>query len=119
MKIFGLLSLASLQSILLAMGQITLKIGLSRMEPFGWNAKFWQSVFINWQFAVSGICFGIGSILWMYIIKKYPLSMAYPMISLSYVFGIFAAIFIFHENVELRTWLGVVLIIVGCFLIAK
>ncbi len=119
MNAFGLLSLGSLQSTLLAIGQVMLKIGLSRMEPFGWNLKFFHSVFVNWQFAVSGICFGTGSLLWMYIIKKYPLSMAYPMISLSYIFGMFAAIFVFHENVELKKWIGVVLIVTGCYLIAK
>jgi len=45
--------------------------------------------------------------------------MAYPMISLSYIFGMFAAIFIFHEQVPLIRWLGVLLIIAGCVLIAK
>lgn len=119
MNVFSLLSLVTIQSILLASGQVLLKLGLANMEQFGWNTRFWYSVFVNWQFAVSGICFGSGSLLWMYILKKYPLSVAYPMISLSYVFGMVASIIIFHEVVELRKWLGVVLIVIGCCLIAK
>ena len=71
------------------------------------------------QFAASGVSFGLGSLLWMYIVKKYPLSMAYPMISLSYVFGLIAAIVFFHEAVDFRKWIGVALIIGGCCLIAK
>ena len=53
------------------------------------------------------------------IAKKYPFSMAYPLASMSYVFGMLAAIFIFHEDVPLTRWLGVVLIMGGCYFIAK
>ena len=45
--------------------------------------------------------------------------MAYPLASMSYVFGMLAAIFIFHEEVPLTRWLGVVLIMGGCYFIAK
>lgn len=114
-----LIFLAIIQSILLTAGQVFLKFGLARMAPFGWNWQFWQSALFNWQFALSGICFGSGSILWMYIIKHYPFSMAYPMVSLSYVFGMISAILFFNESVDLIKWIGVFLIISGCCLIAK
>ena len=54
----SLLSLALIQSFLLAMGQVMLKFGLLRMEPFGWNLSFWRSALVNWQFALCGLCFG-------------------------------------------------------------
>lgn len=114
-----LLTLAILQSALLAMGQVMLKLGLGRMAPFGWNKTFWSSLLTNWQFATSGICFAAGSLLWMYIIKRFPLSMAYPMISLSYVFGLIAASIVFHEHVGLMKWTGVAFIMLGCVLVAK
>lgn len=114
-----LLILAIIQSMLLSGGQVLLKFGLTRMSPFGWTWVFWKSALLNWQFASSGLCFGFGSILWMFIIKNYPLSTTYPMISLSYVFGMLAAIFFFHESVDLVKWIGVFLIITGCCLIAK
>lgn len=111
--------LAVIQSALLAGGQVFLKFALARMETFGWNRAFWLSVFTNWQFAMCGLCFASCSILWMYIVKHYPLSVAYPMISLSYVFGMIAAIIFFHETVALYKWVGVALIISGCCLIAS
>lgn len=119
MKVLNLIVLTILQSALLALGQVMLKLGLARITSFGWNKTFWSSVFINWQFAVSGLCFGTGSLLWMYIVKRFPLSMAYPMISLSYVFGLIAASIVFHEYVGPMKWLGVGLIIAGCMLVAK
>lgn len=114
-----LIILAFIQSILLSGGQVLLKFGLEKMIPVGWSWPFWKSVLLNWQFASSGLCYGLGSLLWMYIIKNYPLSTAYPMISLSYVFGMFAAILFFNENVDLIKWIGVFLIIIGCCIIAK
>jgi drug/metabolite transporter (DMT)-like permease len=45
--------------------------------------------------------------------------MAYPLVSLSYVFGMIAAIVFFHETVDIVKWLGVLLIMAGCYLIAR
>ena len=36
-----------------------------------------------------------------------------------YVFGMLAAIYIFHEQVSTVRWLGILLIMAGCYLIAK
>lgn len=107
------------QSLLLAGGQVFLKFALGNMTPFGMTWAFWKSLFVNWQFAACGAFFGLSSVLWMYIVKTFPLSVAYPMISLSYVFGMLAAIIFFHEEVSQTKWAGVVLIICGCCLIAK
>ena len=59
--------------------------------------------------------------LWclMYIIKNFPFSMAYPMVSLSYVMGMLAAMAFFHEQIPMVRWIGVFLILSGCVLIAK
>ena len=73
----------------------------------------------NWQFAASGLLFALASLLWMYIVKVFPFSSAYPMISLIYVLGLLAAILIFHEEVSVVKWFGVCFIVLGCMLIAK
>lgn len=111
--------LAVVQSTLLAIGQVFLKFALQKMHPFGWTKDFWWHLLINWQFACSGVLFGASSVLWMYIVKHYPLSVAYPMISLSYVLGMLAAIAFFHESVSAVKWMGIGFIMIGCCLIAK
>ena len=110
---------AILQSILLTGAQVFLKFALNRMPSFAWTREFWFSMLSNWQFAVCGLLFGSASLLWMYIVKVFPFSSAYPMVSLSYVFGMCAAILFFHEEVSLIKWLGVMFIVLGCMLIAK
>ena len=114
-----LLTLAIVQSLLLAGGQVFLKLALARMEPFGWNWQFWGTLFVNWQFALCGLLYGAGTVLGFYIIKHFPFSMAYPMVSLSYVFGMIAAMLVFHEEVSVTKWAGVLLIMAGCYFIAK
>ena len=81
---------AVLQSLLLVGGQVFLKFAMMRMLPFAWTRTFWVSLLTNWHFAACGLFFGAASLLWMYIVKVFPFSMAYPMVSLSYVFGMFA-----------------------------
>jgi undecaprenyl phosphate-alpha-L-ara4N flippase subunit ArnE len=100
-------------------GQVFLKFAMMRMLPFAWTRTFWVSLLTNWHFAACGLFFGAASLLWMYIVKVFPFSMAYPMVSLSYVFGMFAAILFFHEEVSLMKWVGVACIMLGCVLIAK
>lgn len=114
-----ILILATCQSALLAGGQVFLKSALARMRPFGWTWGFWSSVLLNWQFAACGLLFLAASLLWMFMLKHYPLSIAYPLGSLSYVFGMVAAIVCFHEDVSLTRWIGVGFIMTGCCLIAR
>jgi len=108
-----------LQCLLLSGGQVFMKFGLNKAGNFSWTWDYFQKLFINWQFICCGICYGLGSVLWMYIINKFPFSIAYPMVSISYVMGMIAAIIFFHEEVPLVRWIGVFLIISGCALIAK
>ena len=110
---------AILQSILLTAGQVFLKLAMTRMPVFGWTREFWLKLLSNWHFAASGLFFASASLLWMYIVKHFEFSTAYPMVSLSYVFGMLAAILFFHEQVPWERWVGVFLILTGCVFIAK
>lgn len=110
---------AILQSLLLTGGQVFLKLAMMRMPAFGWTREFWGNMLVNWQFAMSGLLFGAASLLWMYIVKIFPFSTAYPMVSLSYVMGMIAAIMVFHEDVSVTKWIGVALIVSGCMLVVE
>jgi drug/metabolite transporter (DMT)-like permease len=114
-----LIPLALIQSLLLVAGQVFLKLALARMPQASFSFAFVKALFCDVQFALAGICFGAGTVLWFYILKHYPLSSAYPLLSLSYVFGMIASIVVFHESVDSTKWIGTLLIMFGCYLIAK
>lgn len=114
-----ILSLAAVQSACLVLGQVFLKYAMARMQPFGWTWAFWGSLLANWQFALCGLFFLCGSLLWIYMLKTWPFSVIYPLSSLSYVFGMAAAVLFFHESVPAARWAGVALIMAGCCLVVK
>lgn len=114
-----LFALAIVQSLLLCSGQVFLKFALGKMGAFAWKWSFFLSQLTNWWWLACGACYGAGAVLWMYILKNFPFSRAYPLISLSYVFGMLAAWLIFHETVPVTRWVGVLLIMAGCFFVAQ
>ena len=63
--------------------------------------------------ALSVTLLGCAMLLWLLVLQRIPVSVAYPMLSLNFIFITLAARFIWHETVSLRHWLGVLLIIVG------
>ncbi|MDR1865457.1 MAG: EamA family transporter [Bacteroidales bacterium] len=110
---------STVQSLFLALTQVFLKFGLERMSPFGFNWRFFKSALFNLPFAASGICVAAASLIWFYIVKHFELSVAYPMISISYVFGMLASVFIFHEQVSVLRWIGVGFIMTGVVFLTK
>lgn len=114
-----LLLLSTVQCLMLAFGQLTLKLALARMTPFGWTRAFWFDLLTNWWFLACGLLFGGASLLWMYILKHFPLSVAYPLASLSYVIALVLAATVLHEAVSWNRWLGVALIMAGCIFVAR
>ena len=96
-----------------------LKLGLAVSGPFSWTWKFFRAQLTNWWYLACGLSFGVATVLWLYILKHYPFSIAYPLSCLSYVFGMLAAILIFHEQVSWMQWLGVFLVMTGVILIAR
>lgn len=56
---------------------------------------------------------GGGMALWLVVLQRLPVSIAYPMLSLNFVWVTLAAKFIWKEPVSRRHWLGVSLIIIG------
>ncbi|MBE5812299.1 MAG: hypothetical protein E7314_01415 [Clostridiales bacterium] len=100
--------------IFLAIGQVLWKFGMNKMS--GFNVI---SIVLN-PYIISGVAlYGVATLLWLYVLSKEELSLVYPLQSVTYVLGTLFAIFIFHENVSIVRWLGVVTIIIGASLVAN
>lgn len=63
-------------------------------------------------------CFFISSVLWIIALRTIPLSIAYPMVALSYIIIFAGSYFLFGEAVTWRHWTGAALIVMGILLIA-
>lgn len=115
-----LVLLSILQSALLCGGQVMLKLAVLSMDKTQSKWDFFvHSLFLNWQLACCGVLFTGAGLLWMYILRHFPLSNAYPLTALSFVFGMLAAMWVFHESINYWQWAGIALILVGCYFLTK
>lgn len=60
---------------------------------------------------------GSGMVLWLLVLQQVPVGIAYPMLSLNFVWVTLAARFIWREPLTWRHWAGVGLIIIGIVLL--
>ncbi len=106
-----------LNIVLLVSGQILWKIGVEDISQ--WNIGVIK-ILIGSPYIIGGCFLYVFAVIsWLYIISKLPFSVAYPCQSLSYVLGVFIAYFLFKENIQFTQWLGVIVVILGVYLIVK
>jgi drug/metabolite transporter (DMT)-like permease len=101
------------------LSQVFLKLAVNHFGPFQYTFVYLKSVITNIYLLFSGVFVVVTMSLWIFILKHYPFSLAYPLGSISYIFGLIAAILIFHESVSPYRWLGVCIIIVGIYFVTK
>ena len=115
---WALIGITLLQCLLLSTGQVLLKRALLQNEG-EFSFMYGTRLFANGWFIGHMAMYVVASVLWWFIVKRYPLSVVYPLASFSYVFGVLAAVFVFHEQVSMLRWIGLALVVIGCCLIAK
>lgn len=69
-------------------------------------------------YVLSGLAmYGAATVLWLFILSRVPLSLAYPIQSLAYVIAVVGAYYIFHEPLSAAKIAGCILILAGVTLI--
>ncbi|MFQ6092881.1 MAG: EamA family transporter [bacterium] len=110
-------------NLLLVSGQLMWKCGLKRMGGFFITSDFSLSKMgslVSSPYILGGLfLFGVATLVWLEVLSRVELSLAYPLMSISYVLGVMAAILFFHEHVSVVRWLGVGVVCLGIFLISK
>lgn len=109
--------LSIIQAILLSLGQLSLKVAMSHMPKMEMSWAAVCGVLTNWWLMASGALLAAAGVMWMYILKHYPFSQAYPLSAMAFVFGMIASVLLLGETVSPKAWIGVLLIMAGCWLI--
>ena len=128
---FRLMDRFNLQALLLAAvcillglgGQTLLKLaivragGISILEigVVGLIRKFIEVPYIVVGFGL----YGVSSILWLQVLSKLDISVAFPLVSLTYVATLILGRFLFNEPVNLCRIVGVLLICSGVFFVIQ
>ncbi len=62
---------------------------------------------------------GFGLLVWLLVLQRLEVGIAYPMLSLNFVLITLVARYLFKESIDTRHWLGVALIIAGVVLLGR
>jgi len=109
-------------SILLAVaGQLFMKRGMVAFGTFPVSQLLYKIIpmFFSPLVFIGLIFFGLSSIFWLVVLSRLELSLVYPMVSVAYVLVTFASWLFFNENVNLVRCSGILVIILGVFLISR
>ena len=117
------LTLATVSVSFNAMAQIALRKAMVAVGTQGTMAgelmAFVVSVLLNVWFVAGMGCYALSIGLWLIVLSKLEVSLAYPLLSIGYIITAVVGFFFLNENVGLLRVCGIALISVGLVLISK
>lgn len=61
----------------------------------------------------------LGMVVWLLVLQRLPVSLAYPMLSINFILVALAARFVWQERMTRWQWMGTVLIVAGVAIIGS
>jgi drug/metabolite transporter (DMT)-like permease len=106
-----------------ALAQLLLKSGTNSLGVLFPDGVPYTKEFIRISFEpyiVAGLfCYVLSVALWIAALSKAPVSVAYPMLSIGYIVNAIAAHYLLGENLTIQKLIGIVVIVVGVYFVAK
>ncbi|MEA2517758.1 MAG: hypothetical protein QOG16_1596 [Actinomycetota bacterium] len=99
-------------------GQITLKSAMEKVGRIG-TAEVSAPIATIKKVAAEPLLwvglflFGVSAVFWLVVLSHVPLSVAYPVVGLSYVLIVGLSRLVLHESVPTMRWLGVLVVAIG------
>jgi len=100
-----------------SIGQFGLKLGASRLKMNHGLMQALLSLALNINILLSLLCFGASMIMWVFVLRKLELSVAYPMVSIGYIVTMALAFIFLNEPLRLNKIIGTMFIITGVIVI--
>ena len=103
--------------------QLLLKAGTNAVGHFAFSSE--NLLPVTWQLAtqphiLGGVfAYGLSMVLWIMALSRVEVSLAYPMVSIGYVLTALAAWHLLGEHVSLMRLLGIGVIMLGVFIVAR
>lgn len=93
---------------LLPLGFLTLGQGAAKAGAMSGQGEW---------YLVSYTALILRGLVWIVVLRRFPLSLAYPMMSLGYLSVLILSVLVFSEPVPRGAWIGIPLILLGVGLI--
>lgn len=107
-----------------SIGGILMKIGARQLghveiHSFGQLFDFLLRLFTNVPSLGGVFLYFLSAVTWSYLLTKLDISLVQPILALTYVLTPILAIFILGDHIPSLRWLGILVIILGVFIVAR
>jgi multidrug transporter EmrE-like cation transporter len=106
-----------------AAAQLLLKAGSRAVAGMAFNlhnaAALIERMALNPPILAGLTCYAVSVVVWVMALSRVDVSVAYPMLSIGYVVNALAAWLLFAEQLSATRIIGMGVIIVGCWLVAR
>ena len=118
-----ILLLALVSVLFLVGGQTSLKYGLVKTGGLsGESVRLlgtWISVLTEPYVVMGFALYGAASLMWLRVLSEMELSLAYPLVSLSYAFSLVIGRWLFQDQLSVARIVGVAIIILGAYVVSR
>lgn len=104
--------LLTINILLMSIGQLLFKQAANFFNNNG-NLSFLSKYLTNPWFYGAVFSFGISTFVWVKILTQMKLSIAYPILSISYILTTIGAMLLFNEKLSLMNFFGILFIMIG------
>jgi multidrug transporter EmrE-like cation transporter len=105
------------------LGQLALKHGMNQVGKLSVELSLFipqmMKSFMNPFVFVGFVLYFFSALVWLMVLSRFPLSYAYPMLSVSYVAVVLLSGILFHETVSPVRWLGILIICAGVVVLSR
>src|SRR5690349_10312990 len=93
-----------------AVAQLLLKAGMMQIGHFDFSMAnamhIGMKVMMNPPILTGLVCYGVSVIVWLLVLSRVPVSLAYPMLSIGYIVTALAAYYFFGEPLTSARLMG-------------
>jgi drug/metabolite transporter (DMT)-like permease len=109
-----------LNAIIVTTAELLLKMGARQTAHlnahFGWTGVSGLASIWTWL-GIS--CIIVSLVNWLYILRKVPLSLAFPLSNVVHAIIPLTSWIFLGETISTRRWLGIAFVLIGLFIVAK
>jgi len=121
--IYSIIPLILATALLNTAAQLILKMGMDKIGEFSFSAAsiipIGMKIILS-PFVVAGVIVYVMSLtLWLLVLSRAPVSIAYPMSSIAYILNAIGAYYLFGEHLGTVQIIGIFIIIFGVYLLAQ
>lgn len=106
---------------LCSVAQLLVKKGMTVLGVYSFSLSHLLSlviaVFTNTYLFSGMVCYGVSVLIWMIVLSRVPVSVAYPVSSLGFIVTTVFAYFLFNEMITFNKVMGIGFICLGVYLI--